>query len=110
MTFGMRIVSPSEAVAGIRSGEQIFLQGAAATVIAQLNRSMPRTLGDGFLHVSDIDFGVEVDVPPYEHAAIASGDTERRIGALIADLVPDGATLQMGIGAIPAAVALSLAE
>ena len=83
---------------------------AAATVIAQLNRSMPRTLGDGFIHVDDIDLGVEVDAPPYEHRVGELGEQERRIGELIADLVPDGATLQMGIGAIPAAVGLSLAD
>src|SRR5436190_1236199 len=82
---------------------------AARTVIAQLNRSMPRTLGDGFIHVDDIDLGVEVDVPPFEHRVAELGEEERRIGELIADLVPDGATLQMGIGAIPAAVGLSLA-
>ena len=70
---------------------------------------MPRTLGDGFIHVDDIDLGVEVDVPPFEHRVAELGEEERRIGELIADLVPDGATLQMGIGAIPAAVGLSLA-
>src|SRR6476646_7991584 len=40
---------------------------AAKTVVVQLNRSMPRTLGDSFVHVDDIDLGVEVDVPPYAH-------------------------------------------
>ncbi|HEY4886837.1 MAG TPA: acetyl-CoA hydrolase/transferase C-terminal domain-containing protein [Myxococcales bacterium] len=81
---------------------------AARRVIAQLNRSMPRTLGDGFIHVDAIELGVEVDVPPCDHRVAELGDGERRIGELIADLVPDGATLQMGIGAIPAAVGLSL--
>jgi 4-hydroxybutyrate CoA-transferase len=82
---------------------------AARTVIAQLNRSMPRTLGDGFIHVDDIDFGVEVDLPPYDHPVGVLTEETRRIGELVAELVPDGATLQMGIGAIPAAVGLSLA-
>ena len=41
---------------------------AAKTVIVQFNHSMPRTLGDSFIHVSDIDLAVEVDVPPYAHA------------------------------------------
>jgi 4-hydroxybutyrate CoA-transferase len=81
---------------------------AARTVIAQINPSMPRTLGDGFVHVDRIGFGVEVDQPPYEHRTDAPGDVERRIGHRVAELVPDGATLQMGIGAIPAAVALEL--
>jgi acyl-CoA hydrolase len=78
---------------------------AAKTVIAQFNRAMPRTLGESFVHVSDIDLAVEVDMPPYELARPEIGETERRIGAYVADLIPDGATLQLGIGAIPAATA-----
>jgi len=80
----------------------------AKVVIAQLNKSMPRTLGDSFVHVDDIDLAVEVDVPPYTHALDPVGEIETRIGEHIADLVPDGATLQMGIGAIPSAVASAL--
>ncbi len=81
---------------------------AARTVIAQLNRSMPRTLGESFVHVDDIDLAVEVDIPPYAYADPAIGEVERRIGEYVADLVCDGATLQMGIGAIPTAVAMAL--
>ena len=80
------------------------------TVIVQLNRSMPRTLGDSFIHVDDIDLGVEVDVPPYIHASPTIGDVEQRIGAHVAALVPDRATLQLGIGAIPAATAMALTD
>jgi len=83
---------------------------AAATVIVQFNAAMPRTLGDSFIHVSDIDLAVDVDVQPYEHAVGIIGDVERRIGEFVADLVPDGATLQLGIGAIPAATALALRD
>ena len=83
---------------------------AATTVVVQLNRSMPRTLGDSFIHVDDIDLGVEVDVPPYAHASPAIGDVEERIGAHVAALVPDRATLQLGIGAIPAATAMALMD
>jgi 4-hydroxybutyrate CoA-transferase len=83
---------------------------AAKTVVVQFNEAMPRTLGDSFIHVSDIDLAVEVDVPPYEHAVGVIGDVERRIGEFVADLVPDGATLQLGIGAIPAATALALRD
>jgi 4-hydroxybutyrate CoA-transferase len=83
---------------------------SAKTVIVQFNRSMPRTLGDSFVHVSDVDLAVEVDVPPYEHAVGTIGDVERKIGEFVADLVPDGATLQLGIGAIPAATALALRD
>jgi 4-hydroxybutyrate CoA-transferase len=83
---------------------------AARTVIVQFNRSMPRTLGDSFVHVSQIDLAVECDVPPFEHAVGDIGEVERRIGQHVADLVQDGATIQLGIGAIPAAVALFLRD
>lgn len=80
----------------------------AGTVIAQLNAAMPRTLGDSFIHVDDIDLAVEVDQPPYAVERPPIGEVEQRIGEHIAELVPDGATLQMGIGAIPSAVAIAL--
>jgi 4-hydroxybutyrate CoA-transferase len=83
---------------------------AARTVIVQFNASMPRTLGDSFIHVSQIDLAVECDVPPYEHPVGPIGDVERRIGEYVAELVPDGATIQLGIGAIPAATALALRD
>ena len=83
---------------------------AATTVVAQLNSSMPRTLGDSFVHVDQIDLAVEVDQPPHEHRLPEVGDVERRIGAYVADLVPDGATIQMGIGSVPTAVALALRD
>jgi acyl-CoA hydrolase len=80
----------------------------ARVVIAQINRSMPRTLGDSFVPVTKIDFGVEVDMPPYTYVTGEIGDVERRIGEFVADLVQDEATLQMGIGDIPSAVAQHL--
>jgi 4-hydroxybutyrate CoA-transferase len=80
----------------------------ATTVIAQINPSMPRTLGDSFVHVDQIDLAVEVDQPPHEHPVEAIGEVERQIGAHVAELVPDRATLQLGIGAIPAAVGAAL--
>lgn len=84
--------------------------GSAGLVIAQLNPAMPRTLGDSFVHVDDIDYGVEVEVPPSVYEGAPAGPIERRIGEFVADLVPDGATLQMGIGAIPSAVAACLLD
>jgi len=81
---------------------------AAKTVIVQFNAAMPRTLGESFIHVSQIDLAVDCDVPPYPHSTGAIGDLERRIGEYVADLVPDGATIQLGIGAIPSATALAL--
>jgi acyl-CoA hydrolase len=83
---------------------------SAKTVVAQLNAAVPRTLGDSFVHVSDIDLAVDVDQPPYEHDDPPIGDVERRIGEYVAELVPDEATIQMGIGSIPAAVGLALRD
>jgi 4-hydroxybutyrate CoA-transferase len=81
---------------------------AATTVIAQLNPSMPRTLGESFVHVDQIDLATEVDIPPYEHQDPDIGPIERRIGEYVAELIPDRATIQMGIGAIPTAVGMAL--
>jgi 4-hydroxybutyrate CoA-transferase len=81
---------------------------AAKRVIVQFNRAVPRTLGESFIHVDDIDLAIECSVPPYEHHLGEIGEVEQRIGAYVADLVPDGATLQLGIGAIPAAVGAAL--
>jgi acyl-CoA hydrolase len=81
---------------------------AAKHVIVQFNRAVPRTLGESFIHVDDIDLAIECDVPPYEHRNGASGEVEQRIGGYVAELIPDGATLQLGIGAIPAAVGAAL--
>lgn len=83
---------------------------AAGTVIVQFNQAMPRTLGESFVHVDAIDLAVEVEVPPYELQVAAIGEVERRIGQYVAGLVPDGATLQLGIGSIPAATAAALVD
>jgi 4-hydroxybutyrate CoA-transferase len=83
---------------------------AARKVVVQLNGAMPRTLGESFIHVSEIDLAVEADVPPYVHASPVIGDVERRIGEHVAELVPDRATLQLGIGAIPTATAMALTD
>src|SRR4051794_7739614 len=83
---------------------------ASRTVIVQFNAAMPRTLGESFIHVDDIDLAVEVDIPPYEHARGAIGEVERRIGEYVGELIPNGATIQLGIGAIPAATALALRD
>jgi len=81
---------------------------AAKTVIVQFNRAVPRTLGESFIHVDEIDLAIECDVPLYEHTVGDLGEVERRIGAYVAELVLDGATIQMGIGAIPSAVGAAL--
>ncbi len=83
----------------------------ARTVIALVNQQMPRALGDSFVHVSRLTHVVEVDEPVIEHpmAPELSG-VAKAIGERIASLIPDGATLQMGIGEIPDAVLLFLED
>ena len=77
---------------------------SAKMVIAQINSFVPRTHGDGFIHINELDKVVYDHRPlPIIHAK-ASGPVEKQIGHHIAALVEDGATLQMGIGAIPDAV------
>lgn len=83
---------------------------ASDLIIAQVNQNMPRTLGDSFLHVTQIGCLVEADTPVIELAPPKIGDVERAIGENVASLVRDGDTLQLGIGAIPDAVLLFLKE
>jgi 4-hydroxybutyrate CoA-transferase len=79
---------------------------SARIIIAEVNQQMPRTLGDAFIHVSRINHIVPVDYPLAEAKMTSEGESElaTRIAGYIADLIPDGATMQMGIGAIPDAV------
>lgn len=73
-------------------------------VIAQVNNRMPRTHGDSFIHIHDIDYYVEQDEELPEHTPAPLTEIEQQIGAHIAGVIDDGATLQMGIGSIPDAV------
>jgi acyl-CoA hydrolase len=72
-----------------------------ALVVAQVNPQMPYTYGDALLSVDDVDLAVEVDTPLGELPHLEVGDVQAVIGDHVASLVPDGATLQLGIGAIP---------
>lgn len=80
----------------------------AKYVIAQVNPNMPRTHGDGLIHVNQINALVEVDDALPEQFVPEPDEAELRIGQFCAELIDDGATLQMGIGAIPNAVLKSL--
>jgi len=77
---------------------------SARLVIAEINPNVPRTHGDGFIHFGEIDYAVEVQTPIHEVTARPFTEVEERIGRYIAEMVDDGSTLQMGIGAIPDAV------
>lgn len=73
-------------------------------VIAQVNKQMPRTFGDGIIHITEIDSFVEVDVPLPSHPVAEPTPVETKIGDYVAELIEDRSTLQMGIGNIPNAV------
>ncbi|MBR7102902.1 MAG: acetyl-CoA hydrolase/transferase family protein, partial [Tidjanibacter sp.] len=79
-------------------------------VIAQVNRYMPRTFGDSVIHVSQIDALVRGDEPLVEVPTAVPNEVERAIGRYIAAEIPDGATLQIGVGGIPNAVLDALAD
>jgi 4-hydroxybutyrate CoA-transferase len=83
----------------------------ARSVVALVNRQMPRALGDAFIHVSRLAHVVEIDRPVVELPMVTRiGDVARAIGRSVADLIENGSTLQMGIGEIPDAVLLFLQE
>ncbi|MFT5086565.1 MAG: acyl-CoA hydrolase/GNAT superfamily N-acetyltransferase [Candidatus Latescibacterota bacterium] len=81
---------------------------SARWVVAEANPQMPRTLGDSFIHINQIDSIVENDAPIAEMSFDPPDEIARRIGRHIAEQVEDGATLQMGIGTIPDSVLLEL--
>ncbi len=91
---------------GIEVGLTKSVAESATTIIAEVNQQMPRTLGDSFIHVSRLTYLVPTD---YELPELPMGDEGesaiyQKIATYISELIPDGATMQMGIGAIPDAV------
>ncbi len=73
----------------------------AKIVIAQVNPQVPRTHGDGIIHIKNIDYAIEVDIPLHTLVIGEPTNIEKAIGKNVASLIEDGATLQMGIGNIP---------
>ncbi|PVW15856.1 acetyl-CoA hydrolase/transferase family protein [Marixanthomonas spongiae] len=82
----------------------------AKKVVAQVNPKVPRTHGDGIIHVNNINVAVEVDEPIHASEIGTPTEIEATIGKNVAALVEDGATLQMGIGNIPNAVLNNLSH
>jgi len=97
---------------GIEVGLTKSAAGSANIIIAEVNQCMPRTLGDSFIHVSKLDYVVPVDyaLPELSMTGSDSSEVIEEIARNIAGLIPDGATMQMGIGAIPDAVLKYLFE
>ncbi len=108
LDIAMIIVSPPDEHGfcsfGIEVGVTKPAAQAADFIIAQVNRAMPRTLGDSFVHISKIDCFVEADADLDEFRPEPATDVQRQIGRNVADLIEDGACLQLGLGAIPNAV------
>lgn len=81
---------------------------AAGVVLAEVNAHMPRVHGDSWIHVSEVDAIVEHDEPLPELPLVPARPEDETMGGLIAELVPDGATIQLGIGGVPNALAQAL--
>jgi acyl-CoA hydrolase/GNAT superfamily N-acetyltransferase len=80
----------------------------AALVIAQVNASMPRVHGDGFIHVKDVNFMIPYDEPILEYVSEADSEIAQQIGKYVSRLVRDGETIQVGYGSIPNAILSNL--
>ena len=74
---------------------------SASRVILEVNPQMPRVFGESTIHISEIDALIENDAPLLEMPDRPASETEQKISRIIAPLIPDGACLQMGIGALP---------
>ena len=100
--------SPPDGAGYLSLGVSVSYSLAAARraplVIAQVNSRMPRTLGNAFLHRSQVDCWAEAEHPLAQYPPTPVGEVERRIAGRVADLVADGSTLQVGVGSIPQAV------
>ena len=100
-------VSPPDAEGycsfGVSADLAVSAVECAKTIIAQVNKAMPYSYGDAVIHVSRLAAAVEVDSPLVEVPTAVPSETERKIGSYIAELIPDGATLQIGVGGIPTA-------
>jgi acyl-CoA hydrolase len=107
-------VSPPDAHGFCTLGVSVDIARAAVqvakSVIALVNPQMPRAHGDALVHFTRFSACVETDEPICEHRGSPPDATETAIGRHVASLVEDGATLQMGIGAIPDAVLASLTD
>lgn len=112
LDYALVTVSPPDAHGYCSLGISVDVVKAAVesapAIIAEVNPNMPRTLGDAFLHVRRIQAFVESNLPLLELAPAPQTEVSDRIGRYIADLIEDGSTLQMGIGAIPDAVLAAL--
>lgn len=101
-------VSPPDKYGWVSLGINVDINksiiAAANIVIAQINPQMPRTMGDSFVHMSEINKWIYVDEPLIESIYPPPDEKTQKIGKYIASLIENGSTIQMGIGNIPNAV------
>lgn len=83
---------------------------AADLVVLEINENLPWTYGDTQIHVSEVDHFVEHNSPLVELPTVPSNEIEQQIGGHIAELIEDGATIQLGIGGIPNAITAFLMD
>lgn len=95
---------------GVSTSYPLPVARSAPLVIAEVNHRMPRTLGDSTIPLERVAAWIETDRPLVPYPAPTIGDVERRIAAHVSELIPDGATLQVGIGAVPEAVVAGLGD
>lgn len=100
LSLGLEVNALPAAIAGCRS--------RSGTIVAVVNDRMPYTYGDAQVPVAQVDLAVEVSEPLPSVAPAAPDDDSRSIGELVAARVPDGATLQLGIGGVPDATLAAL--
>ena len=100
LSLGLEVNVLPAAIAGCRS--------RSGTVVAVINDRMPYTYGDAQVPVAQVDLAIEVSEPVPSVAPAPPGEDSRAIGELVAARVPDGATLQMGIGGVPDATLAAL--
>lgn len=93
---------------GVEVGTTKPAAEAARYIVAEVNQQMPRTLGDSFIHTSRLTHVVEVDYPLPAAPQGGASEAHLKIGQHIAGMIPNEATLQMGIGSIPDAVLQNL--
>ena len=95
---------------GISADLAVSATECARKIIVQVNKAMPFSYGDALIHVSKIDAAVEVDDPLVEVPTAVPTEIDSAIGRHIAEMIPDGATLQIGVGGIPNAVLAALKD
>jgi acyl-CoA hydrolase/GNAT superfamily N-acetyltransferase len=112
LDYALVQVSPPDAHGFCSFGISVDVVKAAVqnadVVVAEVNPNMPRTLGDSFVHVSQINFFVESELPLIEFPPKQPSTEATQIGEHIARLIEDGSTLQTGIGEIPSAIMSAL--